>query len=67
MNFCGFSEKIALRDLKYNPSSVLYLSAQGPDDHFDIKAKWDLANNNYSIVISWKNRREDPIRFMLKL
>ncbi|MGD0277690.1 MAG: AsmA-like C-terminal region-containing protein, partial [Smithella sp.] len=40
--------KDTLRDLKYNPSSVLYLSAQGPDDHFDIKAKWDLANNNYA-------------------
>ncbi|HUN54822.1 MAG TPA: AsmA-like C-terminal domain-containing protein [Smithella sp.] len=40
--------KKALSDLKYNPSSVLYLSAQGPDDHFDIKAKWDLANNDYS-------------------
>ena len=40
--------KKALSDLKYNPSSVLYLSAQGPDDNFDIKAKWDLASNDYS-------------------
>ncbi len=40
--------KERLRDLKYNPSSVLYLSARGPDDNFNIKAKWDLANNNYT-------------------
>jgi uncharacterized protein involved in outer membrane biogenesis len=41
--------KEALRDFKYNGSTVLYLSGKGPDDNFRIGAKWNLVNENYAL------------------
>jgi len=41
--------KEALGDFKLNGSSVLYLSAKGPDSDFRINARWNLANDSYAI------------------
>jgi len=41
--------KEALGDFKFNGSSVLYLSAKGPDSGFRINARWNLANDSYAI------------------